>query len=243
MTFSTSRGRGLLLQRFAEIVGALAQLVEQPRVLDGDDGLGGEVLHQLDLLVGERPDLLAIDDDSADQLVVLEHRHAQERARAAELGRCAPGSRSAPRSLGVMSTTWTVCRGSISGRARVSELGANGPRGRQYSARPAATPCIAAVWIDALPSQQEQIAEVGFADAGRVRQHGVEHRLQLARRTGDDLQHLLVAVCCSSDSLRSSVRWRSSLSSRVFSIAMTACAAKFCTSSICLSVNGRTSWR
>ena len=51
-----------------------------------------------------------------------------------------------------------------------------------------------------------------------------------------------VAVCCSSDS-RSSVRWRSSFSSRVFSMAMTACAAKFCTSSICLSVNGRTSWR
>ena len=52
-----------------------------------------------------------------------------------------------------------------------------------------------------------------------------------------------VAVCCSSDSVRSSVRWRSSLSSRAFSMAMTACLAKFCTSSICLSVNGRTSWR
>ena len=37
-----------------------------------------------------------------------------------------------------------------------------------------------------------------------------------------------VAVCCSSDSLKSSVRWRSSLSSRVFSMAMTAWAAKFC---------------
>ena len=37
-----------------------------------------------------------------------------------------------------------------------------------------------------------------------------------------------VAVCCSSDSERSSVRWRSSLSSRVFSMAITACAAKFC---------------
>ena len=37
-------GRGLLLQRFGEIVGALAQLVEQPRILDGDDGLSGEVL-------------------------------------------------------------------------------------------------------------------------------------------------------------------------------------------------------
>ena len=50
-----------------------------------------------------------------------------------------------------------------------------------------------------------------------------------------------VAVCCSSASERSSVRWRSSLSSRVFSMAMTACAAKFDKSSICLSLNGRTS--
>ena len=40
-----------------------------------------------------------------------------------------------------------------------------------------------------------------------------------------------VAVCCSE-------RLRSSLSSRVFSMAMTACAAKFVTSSICFSVNG-----
>jgi hypothetical protein len=53
----------------------------------------------------------------------------------------------------------------------------------------------------------------------------------------------LVAVCCSSDRERSSVRCRSSLSSRVFSMAMTAWAAKFCTSAICLSVNGRTSCR
>ncbi len=45
-----------------------------------------------------------------------------------------------------------------------------------------------------------------------------------------------VAVCCWRDS-------RSSLSRRVFSIAITAWAAKFWTSSICLSVNGRTSWR
>ena len=72
----------------------------------------------------------------------------------------------------------------------------------------------------------------------------LENGLQLAGRARDDLEHLrLVAVCCSSDSVRSSVRWRSSLSSRVFSMAMTACAAKFFTSSICLSVNGRTSWR
>ena len=48
-----------------------------------------------------------------------------------------------------------------------------------------------------------------------------------------------VAVCCSSASLRSSVRCRSSLSSRTFSMAITAWAAKVVTSSICLSVKGR----
>jgi len=41
-------------------------------------------------------------------------------------------------------------------------------------------------------------------------------------------------VCCESDS-------RNSPSNRVFSIAITACAAKFVTSSICFLVNGRTS--
>ena len=60
-----------------EIVRALAQFVEQPRVLDGDDGLGGEVLHQRNLLVGKRPDLLAVDGYCADQLVLLEHWHPE----------------------------------------------------------------------------------------------------------------------------------------------------------------------
>ena len=55
-----------------------AQLIEQPRVLDGDDGLRGEVLNQLDLLVGEWPHFLAVDDDCADQLIILEHRHGDK---------------------------------------------------------------------------------------------------------------------------------------------------------------------
>jgi hypothetical protein len=44
------RRRGLPLQRLgefggalAEVVGALAQFAEQPRVLDGDDGLGSKI--------------------------------------------------------------------------------------------------------------------------------------------------------------------------------------------------------
>ena len=82
MTCSTSEVRRLLLQGFAQIVRALAQLVEQAGVLDGDDGLRGEILDQLDLLVGERAHLLAINGDPADQLVLLEHGHGEHGASA-----------------------------------------------------------------------------------------------------------------------------------------------------------------
>ena len=40
-------------------------LGDQPRVLHRDHRLGGEILQQRDLLVGEWPDLLAIDRDSS----------------------------------------------------------------------------------------------------------------------------------------------------------------------------------
>ena len=46
-----------------------SQFLEQPRVLDGDDGLGGEVLDQLNLLVGKGTNFLTVDGDGADQLV------------------------------------------------------------------------------------------------------------------------------------------------------------------------------
>ena len=84
MTFSTSEV-AVCCSSARKIVGALAQLVEQARVLDGDDGLRGEVLDQLDLLVGEGPHFLAIDRDRADQLVVLEHRHIQQSPESSEI--------------------------------------------------------------------------------------------------------------------------------------------------------------
>ena len=87
MTFKHLGGRGLLLERLGEVAGALAQLVEQPGILDGDDGLLGEIGHQLDLLVGERPDLLAVDRDRSDELTLLDHRHRNMRSRAGKLGR------------------------------------------------------------------------------------------------------------------------------------------------------------
>jgi len=51
-------------------------------------GKSGLELHwnQLDLLVAERADFLAVDGNRADQLVVFEHRDADKRTRASELG-------------------------------------------------------------------------------------------------------------------------------------------------------------
>src|SRR5664279_4391939 len=71
-TKNLSSGR-LIFQRLGEVVSALAQLFEQPRVLDGDDGLGSEVRHERNLLVGKGPDLLAENDERADYFVILEH--------------------------------------------------------------------------------------------------------------------------------------------------------------------------
>src|SRR6516225_315491 len=68
---------GLLLER-------VAQFVEQPRILDGDDGLGCKVLHQLNLLVGEWANFLAIDRDCPNQFTLFEHRHSKHRANAGD---------------------------------------------------------------------------------------------------------------------------------------------------------------
>ena len=77
MTLSTSAVAVCCCSRFA-------QFIEQSRVLDGDDGLGGKILDQLDLLVGERPHFLAVNNDRADQFVLLEHRHPSTRSSATE---------------------------------------------------------------------------------------------------------------------------------------------------------------
>ena len=64
------RGR-LLLQRLGEIVGALAQFVEQARIFDSNDGLGSEILNQRNLLVGKGSNLMAVQAEHTDQFVLL----------------------------------------------------------------------------------------------------------------------------------------------------------------------------
>ena len=50
------------------------QLIEEPHVLDGDRRLVGEGLHQGDLTVGERMDLMPMHDDDPEQLLCPQER-------------------------------------------------------------------------------------------------------------------------------------------------------------------------
>ena len=70
MTLSHIGGRGLLLQRFA-------QLTEQARVLDCDYRLGSKILYQIDLFVREWTDLLAVDIDHAKQCFISAQSNGQ----------------------------------------------------------------------------------------------------------------------------------------------------------------------
>src|SRR5215472_1220746 len=178
------RRRGLLLQR-------LAQLVEQAGTLDGDDGLLGEIANQLDLIVGERLRLLAVDKDGADKLVVLEHRHGNESSRAGdrrELGRGEarwhveePGLRE-----GICDVNGLLRPGKAAERAvwrwlPRPDVKFFGDRGRDaVHCNDAERGCVV----------QVQYAELGLADAHRVRQDRLKYWLQLARRVRDDLQHV-----------------------------------------------------
>ena len=204
-----------------------AQLVEQPRVLDGDDGLGGEVLDQLDLLVGERANLLAVDGDRADQLVLLEHRHGETVRRRASSTVATTGSRSIVGRLGLMSAMWTTCfvrdnaaKGDVLGSGRTTGsrraiLGICRRRAVQRDGAEAislAQPYSCRTWPRRCASRSP--AWPGTPAPAR-------------RRTADDLQHLrgrrlllqrlgelvACAACTSSNS-------------RTFSIAITAWSAK-----------------
>ena len=72
-----------LADRAAEIVCALTQFIEQSCILSSNNGLGGEVLHQFDLLLGERTYLLAIDRYNPNQIAFLEHWNGDLRSSSA----------------------------------------------------------------------------------------------------------------------------------------------------------------
>src|SRR5215467_6494771 len=140
------------------------------------------------MLACERPDLLAIDVDCTDQLIVLKHWHGDYRPIASEVDggdyiwitldvglRCLDVGDVGHLLCDGETTQGTVWRGpnwlALScldkrGRGVVERLGAEG---------------VSVVQIER--------AKLGLAEPRRVRQHGLEHRLQVAGRAADNLQY------------------------------------------------------
>ena len=162
------------------------QFVEQPRVLDGDNGLSGEVRYQGDLFVSKRSDFLTEQANRTDQFVFLQHWGGQTRPHAAKFDGCSV--------FGITSFALLCCIGDVSHRLRrdheakdIVRIGTNrrtpaclGISERRIMRRHEAK-CVAIPAID--------ITECGVANANSVRQHGFKHRLKIAGGATDDLKH------------------------------------------------------
>src|SRR5262245_50485610 len=70
----------LVSDTLLELLVQRVEIIDQPRVLDGDDGLGGEISEQIDLLFAEGAHFLAINAERTNQLTLLQHRDSQHRA-------------------------------------------------------------------------------------------------------------------------------------------------------------------
>ena len=153
------------------------QLVEQAGVLDGDYGLRGEVSQQVDLLVGERADLLTVDVNVANQLVVFEHRNEEKRSRRGKFDD-ADSRRIAlliGKLLGVVGnvnevlrshhTAESIVRVGINQRVALSGRGEGGWRIMHRGN------------AEGFVFAELQSGEIGPANAHRVFQHGLEYRL------------------------------------------------------------------
>src|SRR5262249_36701653 len=155
--------RRLLLKRFS-------QLVEQSGILDGDDGLRGEILDQIDLLIVEGSDLLAIDSDRTNQVVFLKHRHDQKRASSGN-----PGYRR----IGIFRSDV----GDVCDLSRVSDAVEDTSRAtrRNRIALAISGPSLRCIVQRNVPEYiafvEQQVAKAGLADANSVLKHSFEHWL------------------------------------------------------------------
>src|SRR5262249_53062632 len=151
-------------------------------VLDGDDGLSGEVLHQLDLFVGKWKDLLATECDRANQHIVLEHGDGENRAITGELDTC--NHERMPRDIG----RYRLDVGDVShllGGAETPERRVRG-RSQHWIARSRLDVgrgrAVRGHHAKAVAVTEVEVAERGLAEPHRVFQHRFEYRLELAGR-------------------------------------------------------------
>jgi hypothetical protein len=172
-------GGSLLLQRFGEIVRALSQFVEQPRILDGDHRLAGKRLEELDLRVRERAHLHAADGNSADWCAFSKHggRQRATKPRIGDHGKDVGVISRIGNVLGPAFQDRTRDRCSTAGSDRVDPLEEFSLTFRLKSI------CQG---VDQFPVVAINGRELGLAQYRGAPGDCFEHRLHVARRAADD---------------------------------------------------------
>ena len=182
--FKHIAGGGLILERLLQL--ALARLLrrEQPRVLDGDHGLIGERLQQLDLLACERSRALLVQGDEADLLAIAKERSADDGAKADNLRRLQIWKFGICEHVGNLQRalfqgdTTDQC---ASARHILMASDKHAPLGLD------AVGCGKRIVLT-LPAPQNSL--FGPAKPRRSFDQSVEHGLQIESRAADDLEHV-----------------------------------------------------
>jgi len=168
----------LVFERLFELVRTFTQFAEQARVLHCDDRLRRKILEKRDLPLGERPYLLTVDRKYPKQAIVFEQRHTNRAAGTAEVYQSPPQGFARPVDLlgcdvGADNKTFPTQQAAervlgMRPLGRASVFG-EGPR---YAAKAGGMKAFAVV----LPKD----AEIGRTKAGRLFEHRIEHRGELA---------------------------------------------------------------
>ena len=174
--------RAQLRDRAGQIARARLHLVEQPRVLDRDHGLIGELLEQLFLGLGHGSSLGPADDDDADRLALAQHRHAQHPVPAHGRGKLLIVVRIGQR---VLQSDHRPGEHDPSGDlGRVGPHRVLGPQ-QLHIAR---ADVVAGDEMEQLAIEAEHVGKQAAAQSDRVAHDRLEHRLHLGRRGADHAQ-------------------------------------------------------
>jgi len=166
-----------------------SRLGQQPRIFHRDDRLRRKVLQQRDLLVRERPYLLSVNHESAEQRAVLSQRDPQPSARPAHISKRPPdGIARAVTFLScdvrnmneVLTLHQPIERNSGTWTPRLALPGLG--KRRRDAAHGGG--------VERLAIEARQETELGLAQPHRLFEHRVEHWGEIAGRAVDDPQYL-----------------------------------------------------
>ena len=178
------RGRGLVLERLGQLARARLDLLEQPDVLDCDHGLVRERADEVDLLLGERPDLRAGQDDDPEQGAFAQERKAEDGALPADLLPVRTLE------LGVGEHVRHMNGPLLERNAAEHRVAVDGHRRPRDELDVGQLDVVGGGEMAGAVDGPRDERVLGGAQLGRRPDDGVEHRLQLGGRPADDVEHV-----------------------------------------------------